>query len=61
MNVAGAQLGRVPLPTDAKTVGAVESFIERRIAKVTGLNISSLSFKNGKLNFKGTFPSKISY
>lgn len=61
LNVKSAELGRVPLPTDSNTVNGVESFIMQRMSKVTGLNVISLDFKNGKLNFKGTFPSKISY
>ncbi len=61
MNLSSAQIGRVPLPTDSVSVGAVKSFVERRISSVPGLNVASFDFSNGKINFKGTYPNKISY
>ena len=61
LNLTGAQIGRVPLPTDSKSVQTVKNFIERRISGISGLNVDSLNFTNGKLHFKGTFPSKMSF
>lgn len=61
LNVAKAELGRIPLPTDAGTVQGAESFVERRIAGISGMDITSMSFDGGKLNFKGTLPSTITF
>jgi len=59
--VTSAELGRIPLPTDAVAVQAAESFIERRIAGISGMSVTSLNFNGGTLNFKGTYPSTIKF
>jgi len=61
LNLTSAQAGRIPLPTDSGSMKAVENFLEKRIPTVSGLNIDSLDFNNGKMNFKGAFPSKMSF
>jgi hypothetical protein len=61
MNVTSAQVGRLPLPTDAASTQAAESVIERGIAKIPGFSVTSLDFKDGKMNFNGTFPSKMEF
>ena len=61
LNVTSAQVGRLPLPTDTASIQAAESVIERGIPKVPGLSVTSLDFKGGKMNFNGTFPSKIEF
>lgn len=61
LKLTSAKIGRLPLPTDSGSISAVEDFIERRISKISGMNIASLDFNSGELNFKGTFPSKMSF
>jgi hypothetical protein len=61
LNLSSAQLGRVPLPTDAGTIKAVEGFADARLSAIPGMDIQSLDFNNGKLNLKGTLPSKMSF
>lgn len=56
-----AEIGRVPLPTDAESVQYVERFVERRMTAVPGLNVQSLDFKDGKMNFTGSFPSTMGF
>ena len=59
ISVSSAQLGRISLPTDASAMQAVQDFVERRIAGIPGLDVASLNFNGGTLNFKGTYPSVI--
>jgi len=61
LNVTEADLGRIPLPTDSASLQAIESFVERRISGIPGLNIASLDFADGKANLKGTIPSVVSF
>lgn len=61
MNLTSAEVGRTPLPTDSGAVGAVERFVERRMSAVSGLSVTSLDFTGAKMNFKGTFPSKMTF
>ncbi len=61
LNLSSAELGRVPLPTDPGAIKAVEGFVNARITAIPGMNIKSLDFKNGKLNLKGTLPTKMSF
>jgi hypothetical protein len=61
VSISNAELGRVTLPTDASAMQAVQSFVERRIAGIPGLNVASLNFNGGTLNFKGTYPSVIKF
>jgi len=61
LNLSSAELGRVPLPTDAGAIKAVQGFVDARITAIPGMNIKSLDFKDGKLNLKGTLPTKMSF
>jgi len=61
LKLTSAEVGRTPLPTDSGAVGAVKSFIQKRISGVAGMNVTSLDFSNGKLNFNGSLPSKMNF
>lgn len=61
LQLTSAELGRLPLPTNAAAASAVESVVDRRIAAIPGLNISSLTFSNGELNFKGMYPAQMNF
>jgi hypothetical protein len=61
LKMTEVEIGRISLPTDATAAQAVESFVERRIAGIPGMDIASLNFNGGKLNFQGTLPSTIKF
>jgi hypothetical protein len=61
LSVSSAQLGRISLPTDTSAIQAVQDIVERRIAGIPGLDVTSLNFNGGTLNFKGTYPSVIKF
>lgn len=61
INFSKAELGGISVPPDAadEVNNHVSSLIMRKMVKVPGLNIRSLAFQNGKMNFDGTVPDKI--
>jgi hypothetical protein len=61
LNLTSAEIGRVPLPTNSGAISTVENLVEERISEIPGLNVASFNFSNGKMNFIGTFPTKMSY
>ncbi len=61
VSISKAELGRISLPTDASAMQAVQDVVERRIAGIPGLDVASLNFNGGTLNFKGTYPSVIKF
>ncbi len=61
VSISKAELGRISLPTDASAMQVVQNVVERRIAGISGLDVASLNFNGGTLNFKGTYPSVIKF
>ena len=59
INIDELQIGKI----DAKnliTSDQAQSIIDNGISNVPGLNIQSLTFSDGKLNFNGTMPESVS-
>jgi hypothetical protein len=61
LNINSAELGRIPLPVDPSSLGDAANFVEREISQIPGMSVTSANFSGGKLNFKGTYPSKIKF
>jgi hypothetical protein len=61
VNVSKAELGGIGVPADAmgEVNNHIRGLIQRKMVKVPGLNIRSLTFQNGKMNFDGAVPDKI--
>jgi hypothetical protein len=60
MDFQALQIGRVPVPASVlqDNEGRANKYVNDRIAGITGLNIQELSFKDGKVHFKGTYPQE---
>ena len=54
------EIGRMAIPMGLLTanLGTLEGFAEARIKAVPNLNVESLSHTDGKVNFRGTMPTK---
>jgi hypothetical protein len=61
LNITSAELGRIPLPVDQSSLSDAANFVEREITQIPGMSVTSANFSGGKLNFKGTYPSKIKF
>ena len=61
INFSKVEVGGISVPSNAldEVNSHVKSLVERKMVKVPGLNIESLTFQNGKMNFNGTVPDKI--
>lgn len=61
INFSKVELGGIGVPSSAmgEVNNHVRSLVQRKMSKVSGLNIKSLTFQNGKMNFDGTVPDKI--
>jgi hypothetical protein len=61
VNFSKAEIGPIAAPSDAmgEVNNHVASLIMRKMVKVPGLSIKSLTFQSGKMNFDGTVPDKI--
>ena len=61
VNFSRAEIGGIAAPSDAmgEVNNHVMSLVMRKMVKVPGLNIKSLTFQSGKMNFDGTVPDKI--
>ncbi len=61
VNFSKAEIGGIAAPSDAmgEVNNHVASLVMRKMVKVPGLNIKSLTFQSGKMNFDGTVPDKI--
>ena len=61
INVSYAEMGKVPIPADQLSI--VEEIANKSIAdtfaKNPGLNVTSVSVEDGKLNFNGTLPETV--
>jgi len=61
INLSKVELGGISVP--AEVMGEVNNYVrglvQRKIPQAPGLNIRSLTFQNGKMNFDGTVPDKI--
>jgi Zn-finger domain-containing protein len=61
INFSKVEAGGIGIPSEV--MGEVNSHVknlaERKMVRVPGLNIKSLTFQNGKMNFDGTVPDKI--
>jgi hypothetical protein len=58
LNIEEMQIGKI----DAKNLiseGQAQSIVDSGIAQVPGLNVKSLTFEDGKMNFDGTVPASI--
>jgi hypothetical protein len=60
MDADRVEIGKLPLPMEQMPMDAVVRESETILANVEGLNIKSLEFKDGKMNFDGTVPAKVS-
>lgn len=52
------EIGRIPLPMTEKMISVLNNEANQYINKIEGLSIESVSYEDGKVNFKGTIPSK---
>ncbi|MCX5997720.1 MAG: hypothetical protein NTV42_09000 [Chloroflexi bacterium] len=61
VNFSKVEVGGISIPSDVmgEVNSHVKDLVERKMVKVPGLNIKSLTFQNGKMNFDGTVPDKI--
>ena len=61
VNFSRAEIAGIAAPSDAmgEVNNHVMSLVMRKMIKVPGLNIKSLTFQSGKMNFDGTVPDKI--
>jgi hypothetical protein len=50
------RIGKISIDPEMVSKEEVNSFVETRLTKVPGLNVKSLTFENGKMNFDGTVP-----
>ena len=56
-----AEMGRLPLPSDQAKIAEdiVNETIQKTFAQNPGLNITSVSLEEGKVNFNGTLPKEV--
>lgn len=59
LNLTSAQAGRLSIPLTPDINKAVAGAVQQRINEIPGMKIDSLTFSQGKLDYKGTFPDKI--
>lgn len=61
LDISKAELGRLSVPANLikDNQGAINNFFSEQINAIPGLNIQSLDFKNGNMDFKGTMPEKV--
>ena len=61
INFSKVEVGGIGIPSDVmgEVNSHVKNLVERKMVKVPGLNIKSLTFQNGKMNFDGIVPDKI--
>lgn len=52
-----AAIGYVPVPIDPKMVDFVETEVNGKLSSIPGLEIESISYQDGGINFKGTIPA----
>lgn len=59
IDLISLEIGRISIPLNliGENERKIDSFLEERLKTVTGLSIKSLTLKNGKLFFNGTFPT----
>lgn len=56
LNPEKLEVGRMPVPINEKAKNIVETAINEKLNSIPGLAIESVTFENGKANFKGTIP-----
>lgn len=57
MKIERAEIGRLSIPTEfISDPSPIEGFIEERIKFVPNFHVESFGFKDGKMDFKGTYP-----
>ena len=57
LHPAEVQVGRAPVPLVESGVAAAEQEVNSKIASIPGLSIQSITYEEGKVNFKGTIPA----
>jgi len=56
LNPEKLEVGRLPVPINEKAKNIVETAVNEKLNSIPGLAIESVSFEEGKVNFKGTIP-----
>src|SRR5262249_54922185 len=59
IDIEKAEIGKISLDKDTldKMKPEIETFLEGGIGRTDGLDVKSLDFSNGKLNFDGSIPA----
>lgn len=60
LNLEEAKIGRVVVPTKQIPDGYIERVGETMLGNIDGLDIKSLTFKDGKMSYEGSVPAKVS-
>lgn len=57
INPEKIEIGRLPVPVNQNVVKLIEDEANKKINSIPGLSIQSVSYEEGKVNFKGTIPA----
>ncbi len=60
MDIDEATIGRTPLPLDQMPMGEIVDQFEELMGNVNGLEVKKLTFEDGKMDFDGSVPAKVS-